>query len=182
MCSHWVIYGLDPAYLNNSWDLWSFLLSWGPYRNGQGIWPRINELFWQISPTSRFPAALQLLYFCTTGNNPILWPVTLSWKWWSSLQHKAWHISISWGTHQQHLDKTWCSPESLLISWCKTAVWRSRNVLFHLWVAVGVQMYLCNSVAQLISISGDAKASSSWWLMWVSTKPHTIWLISTCQS
>lgn len=45
MYSQWVIYGFGPAYLNNSWGLWSFLLSWGPYRNGQGLRPWINEFF-----------------------------------------------------------------------------------------------------------------------------------------
>lgn len=55
------------------------------------------------------------------------------------------------------------------LSWCKTEVWRSRKVLFHLWVAVGVQMYICNSVAQVVSISGDAKAISSWWLLYLQS-------------
>lgn len=73
MYSQWVRYGLGPAYLNNSWGLWSFLLSWGPYRNGQGIGPWINEFFSsKLLSATWFLTALQLLPLCVTGLNPIL--------------------------------------------------------------------------------------------------------------
>lgn len=126
MYSKRVIYGLGPAYLNNSWGLWSFLLSWGPYRNGQGIGPWINEFF--LANFSLPPDFQQLCssFLCfwlgiipLCGSCPELMVVGIA-------TDQAWHISVVWGTHQQHLEMI-CSPGSLTIPGHKTPIWRNRR-------------------------------------------------------
>lgn len=67
LCSQWVTYGLGLAHLNNSWGFWSFLLSWGPHRNGQEWGHRSMRLF--LANCSLTPDFQQLCMSFLCGND-----------------------------------------------------------------------------------------------------------------
>lgn len=176
MYSQWVIYGSDPAYLNNSWGLWSFLLSWGPYRISQEIGPygAMDQWFFFFLVNCSLPPDLQLLHLCVPGHNPILWHL----PWANSFGHHH-RTSLTYlSGFGAHISSTWrwCC---VLLGVChplgeKHQLDGTEGILSRLWVVTAVYMCLHHTTATAISIYKGKK------LIVADAEIHivyTVWLI-----